>query len=388
MPSLFDPVTVGDISLANRIVMAPPDPQPGHRRQQARPPDGGVLPPARQCRPHHRRGQPHQPHGPGLPGHPWHLQRGAGGGLAPGDRRRPWRRAAASSCSCGTWAASPHSSLLPGGAAPVSSTAPSGPHQDLHQGRLRGRVRAPVPWPTRNCRPWWRTIGRLPATPIAAGFDGVEVHGANTYLLEQFLRDSVNDRSGPLWRLHPQPGPAAAGSGAGRGRGNRRRPHRPAPEPPSPPSPRPWTAIPRPSTAMWWSRWRPWVWPTCTSSKARPAARASPKALPPSTTRPLRRAFGGTWMVNNGYSGASAEAAVASGHADLVAFGRPFISNPDLPRRLKSGAPPQRTAGRQAVRRRRRGLHRLPGPGLSDSPAHAAAASAVAGAFILLTEFP
>jgi len=30
---------------------------------------------------------------------------------------------------------------------------------------------------------------------------------------------------------------------------------------------------------------------------------------------------------------------VASGHADLVAFGRPFISNPDLPHRLKSGAP-------------------------------------------------
>ena len=64
-----------------------------------------------------------------------------------------------------------------------------------------------------------------------------------------------------------------------------------------------------------------------------------PEGAPAFDYEALRRAFGGTWMVNNGYSGASAEAAVASGHADLVAFGRPFISNPDLPRRLKSGAP-------------------------------------------------
>jgi N-ethylmaleimide reductase len=53
----------------------------------------------------------------------------------------------------------------------------------------------------------------------------------------------------------------------------------------------------------------------------------------------LRRHFGGAWMVNNGYTGALAAATVADGMADLVAFGKPFIANPDLALRLKLGAP-------------------------------------------------
>ena len=43
-------------------------------------------------------------------------------------------------------------------------------------------------------------------------------------------------------------------------------------------------------------------------------------------------------MVNNGYDKAMAQEALAGG-ADLVAFGRPFIANPDLVRRLKEGSP-------------------------------------------------
>jgi N-ethylmaleimide reductase len=46
----------------------------------------------------------------------------------------------------------------------------------------------------------------------------------------------------------------------------------------------------------------------------------------------------GAWMVNNGYDRALAAQALADG-ADLVAFGRPFIANPDLVRRLRDGAP-------------------------------------------------
>jgi N-ethylmaleimide reductase len=44
-------------------------------------------------------------------------------------------------------------------------------------------------------------------------------------------------------------------------------------------------------------------------------------------------------MVNNGYDKALAEQAIASGRADLVAFGRAYIANPDLVRRLREDAP-------------------------------------------------
>ena len=47
----------------------------------------------------------------------------------------------------------------------------------------------------------------------------------------------------------------------------------------------------------------------------------------------------GAWIVNNGYTRAMAIDAVASGAADLVAFGKPFISNPELVRRLRDDAP-------------------------------------------------
>jgi N-ethylmaleimide reductase len=53
----------------------------------------------------------------------------------------------------------------------------------------------------------------------------------------------------------------------------------------------------------------------------------------------LRRDFPGAWMVNNGYDRAMAMQAVASGAADLVAFGKGFIANPDLGRRLREDAP-------------------------------------------------
>jgi drug/metabolite transporter (DMT)-like permease len=53
----------------------------------------------------------------------------------------------------------------------------------------------------------------------------------------------------------------------------------------------------------------------------------------------LRRQFPGAWMVNNGYSRDESIEAVATGATDLVAFGRPFISNPDLVRRLRGNAP-------------------------------------------------
>ena len=53
----------------------------------------------------------------------------------------------------------------------------------------------------------------------------------------------------------------------------------------------------------------------------------------------VRRRFPGTLVTNGGYDGERAENDLASGVADLVSFGRPFIANPDLPERLRTGAP-------------------------------------------------
>ncbi len=53
----------------------------------------------------------------------------------------------------------------------------------------------------------------------------------------------------------------------------------------------------------------------------------------------LRKAFKGAYIANNGYDAAMAREAIESGRADLVAFGRLYISNPDLVERLRQGAP-------------------------------------------------
>lgn len=53
----------------------------------------------------------------------------------------------------------------------------------------------------------------------------------------------------------------------------------------------------------------------------------------------LRRQFHGLYMANNGYDLKLANETLARGRADLIAFGRPFIANPDLVERLRIGAP-------------------------------------------------
>jgi N-ethylmaleimide reductase len=52
----------------------------------------------------------------------------------------------------------------------------------------------------------------------------------------------------------------------------------------------------------------------------------------------IRDAFDGTLIVNGGYDLTTAEAVIARGEADLVAFGVPFLANPDLPLRYRKGA--------------------------------------------------
>jgi N-ethylmaleimide reductase len=53
----------------------------------------------------------------------------------------------------------------------------------------------------------------------------------------------------------------------------------------------------------------------------------------------IRKNFKGTLILNNGFDAERAEAELEKGNADLIAFGRPFISNPDLPRKMQEGIP-------------------------------------------------
>ena len=71
--------------------------------------------------------------------------------------------------------------------------------------------------------------------------------------------------------------------------------------------------------------------------------RGSEHRLPPARIAELlpqvRQRWRGTLILNGGYDVARAEADLASGLADLVAFGRPFIANPDLVERVREGRP-------------------------------------------------
>ena len=67
------------------------------------------------------------------------------------------------------------------------------------------------------------------------------------------------------------------------------------------------------------------------------AARESTKA--PRLGPDLKAAFGGVYVANEGFSREEAEAVIAAGEADAVAFGKLFLANPDLPRRISLGAP-------------------------------------------------
>ncbi len=163
----------------------------------------------------------------------------------------------------------------------------------------------------------------------AAGFDGVEIHGANGYLLDQFLQDGSNTRTdaygGPIEnraRLHLEvtdavvsvwgPGRvgmhiAPRGDAHSMGDSNRL------------------------ATFSYLAR---------ELGKRRIAFILAREKLGEDRIGPqLKAAFGGVWIANEAFDKASAETVIGAGEADAVAFGKAFIANPDLVRRLALNAP-------------------------------------------------
>lgn len=170
---------------------------------------------------------------------------------------------------------------------------------------------------------------------IAAGFDGVEIHAANGYLLDQFLRDGSNRRTDRYGgsvenrlRLTLEVVEAvSAGVGADR-TGIRLSPVSPVSG-----------AFDSDPQSMFFPLVRELNRFELAYVHVIEGHTQGPREFHGLDFEALRKTFDGPWIVNNGYTRALASEAISSGRADLVAFGRPYIANPDLVERLRIDAP-------------------------------------------------
>lgn len=335
MTTLFDPIQIGDITLANRIVMAPLTRNRAiagnvagpltveYYRQRAT--AGLIIAEASQISP---------------------MAQGylATPGIHSPEQIAGWRQvtdavhAAGGKIVLQLWHVGrvSHTSLLPDGAAPVSSTdkvanastftkdgfVPVSTPRALRDDEIPGLI---------------EDYRRAARNAIDAGFDGVEIHAANTYLIEQFLRDSVNDRSGPYGgsianraRLLLEVVEAVTKEiGAGR-TGIRLSPMTTFTAP--------LDSDPQALYGYVVEKLTPFGLAYLHVIEGETGGTRTPegKAF---DYEALHRAFPGAWMLNNGYSRELAIDNVAAGKAQLIAFGRAFISTPDLVRRLKDNLP-------------------------------------------------
>jgi N-ethylmaleimide reductase len=228
-----------------------------------------------------------------------------------------------------------HASLQPGGLPPVSSTdvaarrkaytadglVPCSPPRVLRADEMPGVV---------------AQFAHGARCAMDAGFDGVEVHAANGYLIDQFLRDSVNtlregwggSLEGRARLLLEVMRAVAAEAGADR-TGMRI----------SPANPLPCGAPDSQAQALFGHVLDALAPLGLAFVHVIEGQTGGARDAWPFDYAALRARFPGGWLVNNGYTQAMAEEAVAAGRADAVAFGKPFIANPDLALRFRLAAP-------------------------------------------------
>ncbi|MGA8587646.1 MAG: alkene reductase [Roseiarcus sp.] len=327
MPTLFDPITVGDLRLPNRILLAPltrnrssgPGRVPNSLMRDCyvqRASAGAIITEATSVTP---TGVGY-PHTPGV----WSQEQVDG-----------WRRITEAVHAAGgrilmqLWHVgrisdpSYHDGALP--VAP-SAIAPQGRVSLLRPERPYVVPRALKTEEVAGVVEAFREGARNAKT---AGFDGVEIHGANGYLLDQFLQDGSNKRADQYGgsvenraRLMLDVTDAVV-SVWGRGRvGMHLAPRADAHD---------MGDGDLPATFGYVAR---------ELGKRKIAFICARESLKEPRLGPeLKTAFGGVYIANEGFTPESAAATLVAGRADAVAFGRLFIANPDLPRRIALKAP-------------------------------------------------
>ncbi len=338
MSQLFSPIRIGDIDLATRICMAPltrnrasPGQLPNelmleYYRQRADPATGAalIITEATQI----------SPMGQGYLDTP---------GIHTAEQVAAWRRITQAVHARGgrivvqLWHVGriSHVSLLPGGASPVSSTARAARGKTFIAG---GFADCSPPRALRSDEIPGVLADYAHAARCAmdAGFDGVEVHAANGYLIDQFLRDSINDRDdaygGPIAhraRLLVEVMQAVTAAIGGGRTGVRLSPVTPSNDAGQDSKPQALMAHVAGQLAPLHLAYLHLI----------EGQTGGPRDVAPFDYAALRALSSSAWMVNNGYSRDMALQAVDGGQADLVAFGKAFIANPDLGLRLREGAP-------------------------------------------------
>ena len=236
-----------------------------------------------------------------------------------------------------------HSSFQPGGALPVAPSAVP-ISETLKTMTADGKL---VSYETPRALETSEIAGVIDSFRQAAinareaGFDGVEVHGANGYLIEQFLQSHINlrtDRYGgsienrarllmeiaqaviEVWgadRVGVRLSPYGVANDSGEA------------------DPMPLYSHVIRSLDPFCLAYLHFIEPR---SSGAGRAEVNHQNVPSAMVlfRPISR---GVLISAGGFAGQTAEAAIADGHADAIAFGRIFISNPDLPRRLREGFP-------------------------------------------------
>lgn len=173
------------------------------------------------------------------------------------------------------------------------------------------------------------------ANAIKAGFDGVEIHGAHGYLIDAFLRDGSNQRTDQYGgsienraRFLLEVMQAVINEIGAERAGIRISPVSPVNDS-SESNPQPlFEHVVRELEKL-----HPVFIHVVEGHTGGPRDNA------PFDYEALHRLYSGIWMLNNGYTKEMAIEAIASGRADVVSFGRPLISNPDLPRRFRENVP-------------------------------------------------